>query len=542
MAQAARRVVRAMPQIAVMRLDDTPQQKKKKVAAYARVSTDKEEQEDSFERQVEHYTHLIESNPEWTMVEVYKDPGITGTKAEKRPDFLRMIDDCRAGKINKILVKSVSRFARNTVDALNYIRELRDMNISVQFESENIDTLTPGGEVLLTILAAMAEQESRTMSNNIKWAYQKKFEKGEVTINTGTVLGYRKAVGGGYEIVEEEAEIVRRIFREYVSGMSVPQIARRLEADGFKTKRGSEAWRPNAVLGILKNEKYSGNAILGKTYKPDVLSKRRIRNDGTIAPMYYAENTHPAIIPKELFELAQEEIQRRKDEKEIAVGGSRYTSKYPFSGLLVCGCCGHRLRRHVRTIGSGKKVAAWGCANRITNGRAVCDSRHVSEDVLKETYRAAINDAVGNMDAIIETVKDSCQMVLVSDNHEALAEVERQIIKLQEEVLDFHRARQGYAVTEAEYNAQIEAYTDQMQQLESRRSELQSTSNKYTAFQNWLDTFKETAATGDIYDPDNAAVMKSMVEYIVVHRDRMQIHLQCGIEIKSWFVQNVGSN
>ena len=193
MAQAARRVVRAMPQIAVVRLDDTPQQKKKKVAAYARVSTDKEEQEDSFERQVEHYTHLIESNPEWTMVEVYKDPGITGTKAEKRPDFLRMIDDCRAGKINKILVKSVSRFARNTVDALNYIRELRDMNISVQFESENIDTLTPGGEVLLTILAAMAEQESRTMSNNIKWAYQKKFENGEVILNTGMVLGYKKS-------------------------------------------------------------------------------------------------------------------------------------------------------------------------------------------------------------------------------------------------------------------------------------------------------------------------------------------------------------
>lgn len=536
MAQAARRVVRAMPQIAVVRLDDTPQQKKKKVAAYARVSTDKEEQEDSFERQVEHYTHLIESNPEWTMVEVYKDPGITGTKAEKRPDFLRMIDDCRAGKINKILVKSVSRFARNTVDALNYIRELRDMNISVQFESENIDTLTPGGEILLTILAAMAEQESRTMSNNIKWAYQKKFEKGEVTINTGTVLGYRKAVSGGYEIVEEEAEIVRRIFREYVSGMSVPQIARRLEADGFKTKRGSEAWRPNAVLGILKNEKYSGNAILGKTYKPDVLSKRRIRNDGTIAPMYYAENTHPAIISKKLYDLAQDEIQRRKDEKDIAVGGSRYTSKYPFSGLLVCGCCGHKLRRHVRTMGSGKKVAAWCCANRITNGREVCDSRHVSEDVLKETYCAAINDAVGNMDAIIETVKDSCQMVLVSDNHEALAEVERQIIKLQEEVLDFHRARQGYAVTEAEYNAQIEAYTNQMQQLESRRSELQSTSNKYSAFQNWLETFKETAATGDIYDPDNAAVMKSMVEYIVVHRDRMEIHLKCGVTIDKEYV------
>ena len=245
MAPALRRVVRTMPQIAVVQIDDTPQVKKTKVAAYARVSTEKEEQEDSFERQVEHYTHLIESNPEWTMVEVYKDPGITGTKAEKRPDFLRMIDDCRAGKIDKILVKSVSRFARNTVDALNYIRELREMNISVQFESENIDTLTPGGEVLLTILAAMAEQESRTMSYNVKWAYQKKFEKGEVTINTGLMLGYTKngkdedgrAV---YAIVEEEAEIIRRIYREYLNGSTVTQIILGLEEVCVKSFRCSE--------------------------------------------------------------------------------------------------------------------------------------------------------------------------------------------------------------------------------------------------------------------------------------------------------------
>ena len=533
--EQTRRIVHRMPSADMFRTSQYAAPKKV-VAAYARVSTEKEEQEDSFERQVEHYTQLITSNPEWQFGGIYADPGITGTRAEKRPDFMRMIADCRAGKIDRIYVKSISRFARNTVDALNYIRELKELGIGIQFESENIDTLSTGGEVLLTILAAMAEQESRTMSTNIKWAYQKKFEKGEVMINTGTVLGYRKAASGEYEIVEEEAEIVRRIFREYVSGMSVPQIARRLEADGYKTKRGSEAWRPNAVLGILKNEKYSGNAILGKTYKPDVLSKRRIRNDGTIAPMYYAENTHPAIIPKELFDLAQDEMQRRKDEKDIAVGGSRYTSKYPFSGLLICGDCGHRLRRHVRTMGSGRKAAAWGCANRIANGRAVCDSRHVSEDVLKETYRAAIMDAVGDMDAIIETVKDSCRMVLVADNHEALAEVERQIIKLQEDVLDFHRARQGYAVTEAEYNAQIEAYTDQMQQLEARCSELQSTSNKYTAVQNWLDTFKETAATGDIYDPDNAAVMKAMVEYIVVHRDRMEIHLKCGVTVDKEYV------
>ena len=190
---------------------------------------------------------------------MYPDPGITGTKAEKRPEFMKMIEDCRAGKIEKIMVKSVSRFARNTVDALNYIRELRDMNVSVQFESENIDTLTPGGEVLLTILAAMAEQESRTMSNNIKWAYQKKFEKGEVTINTGLMLGYRKAGKDGdgravYEIVEEEAEIIRRIYREYLNGSTITQIMHSLEADGVKTKRGAVKWHHNAITSILTND------------------------------------------------------------------------------------------------------------------------------------------------------------------------------------------------------------------------------------------------------------------------------------------------
>lgn len=541
MATVARRIVTAVPSVGASAARTDREYVKEPVAAYARVSTEKEEQEDSFERQVEHYTKMIQTNPKWSFVEVYADPGVTGTKADKRPNFMRMIDDCRAGKIKKVLVKSVSRFARNTVDALTYIRELKDLGVSVYFESENIDTMTPGGDVLLTILAAMAEQESRTISANIKWAYQKKFEKGEVTINTGLMLGYEKAgkTEDGrtqYRIIEEEAAIVRRIYREYIGGKTITQISQGLREDGLMSKRGCSTWCSNTITNILKNEKYAGNAVLGKTYKPDVLSKKRFKNDGSKSPMYYAENTHPAIIDEETFELAKEEMERRQNDKQKAIGRSRYSSKYPFSGILVCGNCGSRLRRHLRKVGSGKRVPAWGCANRITNGREVCDSRHVSEDVLKETYRAAINDAVGNMDAIIETVKDSCQMVLVSDNHESLAEVERQIIKLQEEVLDFHRARQGYAITDAEYNAQIEAYTDQMQQLEARRSELQRTSNKYTAVQNWLDTFKETAATGDIYDPDNAAVMKAMVEYIVVHRDRMEIHLKCGVTLEKGYV------
>ena len=193
-----------------------------------------------------------------------------------------------------------------------------------------------------------------------------------------------------YEIVEEEAEIIRRIYREYLNGSTITQIMHSLEADGIRTKRGAVKWHHNAITSILTNEKYTGNAYLGKTYKPDVLSKKRYRNDGEKAPMYYAENSHPAIISTEVFNMVKLEMERRKEEKNKAVGSSRYTSKYPMSGLLICGTCGSRLRRHVRRVGSGKMVPSWGCANRIVNGRAVCDSHHINEDVLFATYHAAV--------------------------------------------------------------------------------------------------------------------------------------------------------
>ena len=316
------RVVRELPCINIVQID-TAEKQLLPVAAYARVSTEKEDQENSFERQVEHYTQIINANPDWRLVGVYKDPGISGTRAEKRKDFMRMIEDCRAGKIKKILVKSISRFARNTVDALQYIRELKELGISVFFENENIDTATSGGDVLLTILAAIAEQESRTISTNIKWAYQRKFQNGDIVLNTGLMLGYRRLPEDDengmaqYAIIEEEAQIVRRIFSEYVSGVTVTRICRGLEADGILTKLGNAKWRVSTVESILQNEKYTGNAICGKTYKVDVLSKNRKKNDGTNAPMYYVENTHPAIIESEMFELTKREMALRKKAKGL---------------------------------------------------------------------------------------------------------------------------------------------------------------------------------------------------------------------------------
>lgn len=540
MATAARRVVREIPRAVILQIDTAAEAAKLGVAAYARVSTEKEEQEDSFERQVAHYTTLIQSKKEWRFCGIYADPGITGTRAEKRPDFMRMIEDCRKGKIQKILVKSISRFARNTVDALNFIRELKDLGISVYFENENIDTLTPGGEVLITILAAMAEQESRTMSTNIKWSYQKKFKNGEVILNTGLMLGYTKIGKDSdghviYEINEAEAAIVRRIYREYLAGITITRICRGLEADGILTKLGKKKWQHSVVESILSNEKYTGDAILGKTFKPDVLTKYRMKNTGQ-APMYYAEATHPAIIDKEMFEMAKSEMQRRKDERVKAVGSSRFTSKYPFSGLLVCGECGHKLRRHVRTVGTGAKVPAWGCANRITNGRAVCDSHHVNEETLQKTYTAAISDMIEDAEEIMQAVRDSAGLVMEPDNQAALNKVEQEIIDLQNTVLELHKAKQQRSVTAADYAAQIQECSQQMRELEAKQTELQTTENRYSAVKLWLDSFEEHIQSGEIMNADDGVIMKQLVEQIIVGNDGIEVHFKCGAILEHEYV------
>jgi len=540
MAVTTRRMVREIPRAAILHID-TREITKLTVAAYARVSTEKEEQEDSFERQVSHYTALINSKPEWKFGGIYADPGITGTRAEKRPDFMRMIDDCRAGKINKVLVKSISRFARNTVDALKYIRELKELGISVYFENENIDTLTPGGEVLLTILAAMAEQESRTMSTNIKWTYQKKFKNGEIILNTGLMLGYIKAGKKDaegreiYTINEEEAAIVRRIYREFLAGITVTRICRGLEADGIPTKLGKKKWQPSVIRSILLNEKYTGDAVLGKTFKPDVLSEKRQKNTGQ-APMYYAEGSHPAIVDKEMFEMVKVEMQRRKDEKELAVGSSRYSSKYPFSGLLVCGECGHKLRRHVRRVGSGKMVPAWGCSNRITNGRTACDSHHINEETLQQTYTASIRDITENAEEIIAAVKNETGLVMEPDSKTELDQLEQDIIDLQNEVLELHKAKQCRRITSEEYTDAVKEYSQRMQELEAKQAELQSTMNRYYEARAWLDSFADHIQSGEIMNANDSMVMRQLIEQIIVNDDDIEIQFKCGVIVHHAYV------
>jgi site-specific DNA recombinase len=266
-------------------------QPKLRVAAYCRVSTDSDEQATSYEAQVEHYTEFIKKNPEWEFAGIFADDGISGTNTKKREEFNRMIEECMSGRIDMVITKSISRFARNTLDCLKFIRQLKEKNIPVYFEKENINTMDAKGEVLLTIMASLAQQESQSLSQNVKFGIQYRYQQGHVQVNHNRFLGYTKDANGHLIIEEEEAKVVRRIYREYLEGASLNGIGRGLEADGILTGAGKKRWRPETVQKILKNEKYMGDALLQKTYTVDFLSKKRVKNTG-IMPQYYVEGDH----------------------------------------------------------------------------------------------------------------------------------------------------------------------------------------------------------------------------------------------------------
>src|SRR5699024_6238381 len=319
--------------------------KKLRVAAYCRVSTETEEQNSSYEVQVAHYTEIIKKNTKWECAGIFADDGISGTNTKKRDEFNRMIAECMDGNIDMVITKSISRFARNTLDCLKYIRQLKEKNIPVYFEKENINTMDAKGEVLLTIMASLAQQESQSLSQNVKLGFQYRYQQGQITVNHNRFLGYTKDEKGQLIIDPDEAVVVRRIYREYLEGASLQQICRGLEADGILTGAGKKKWRPESVKKILQNEKYIGDALLQKTYTVDFLEKKRVPNNG-IVPQYYVENSHEAIIPRDLYMQVQEEMLRRVNLHSGADRKKRvYSSKYALSSIVYCPKCGDIYRR-----------------------------------------------------------------------------------------------------------------------------------------------------------------------------------------------------
>ncbi len=306
---------------------------KRKVAAYARVSTDFEEQVTSYQAQVDHYTSYIKSRNDWSFVEVYTDEGISGTSTTHRDGFNRMISDALAGKIDLIITKSVSRFARNTVDSLSTIRKLKEHNVECFFEKENIWTFDGKGELLITIMSSLAQEESRSISENVTWGQRKRMADGKITLPYSQFLGYRKGENGVPEIVPEEAEVVRFIYRSFIQGMTPYKIAVELTKRGISTPAGKTKWAGGTIKSILTNEKYKGDALLQKTFTIDFLTKKHKINEGEVQ-QYYVENSHPAIITPEEFDLVQAEFIKRDK------AGKQFSSTSIYASKIICGDCG----------------------------------------------------------------------------------------------------------------------------------------------------------------------------------------------------------
>lgn len=385
MAETAKKKISMIPAKAQYDRDIRLTEKKLKVAAYCRVSTELEQQESSYEAQVEYYTEKIEENPNWKNAGIYADDGKSATNTKKRDDFNAMIRDALDGKIDMILTKSVSRFARNTVDSLLTIRKLKEKNVAVVFEKEGVNTLDGTGEILITILSSLAQEESRNISENTRWGVVRRFEKGQVIVNHSKFMGYTKNEKGELVIVPEEAEIVRLVFRLYLERYSAGKISTYLEEKGIKTATGLAHWHDTVIMKMLRNEKYMGDALLQKTYTVDFMTKKKVPNNG-IVPQYYVEDDHEPIIPKELFYRVQEEIMRRSSMCKSAVTRkknkkSKYSSSYALTGILLCGKCGQEYRR-VTWARNGKKKIVWRCSNRLTGGVKKCGNSETLEEGL----------------------------------------------------------------------------------------------------------------------------------------------------------------
>ena len=411
-----------------------------RVAAYCRVSTDDEEQLTSYEAQKNYYTDKIMTNKEWTMAGIFADEGITGTSARKRPEFLRMIRQCKQGKIDIVLTKSISRFARNTVDCLNYVRALKELGIAVIFEKENMNTLEIDSEILITMLGAFAQSESESISANVRWGIRQAMKEGKATIQYKYLYGYRKGDDGKPEIIPEQAEVVRKIYDLFLSGTPVRGIQAYLNASAVPNINGEPKWARSAIDSILTNEKYCGDVLLQKTYIDDCINKKVKKNTGQL-PMYLVQNHHEGIISRETFDAAQAELSRRNagrspSKKNAPTGRSRYSSKYALSDRLYCGECGTRYQRCTWRNRDGSKRIVWRCVSRVDCGNKYChDSPTLDEEPLHRAILAAINSAVRDKDNIFYNLKTAMEKELapVAGQQLSLSEIDNMLEQLNAE-------------------------------------------------------------------------------------------------------------
>lgn len=489
----------------------------RKVAGYARVSTDKDEQFSSYEAQLDYYENYIKSHPNWQFVKVYSDEGISGTSINKRPGFQQMIQDANEGKIDLIITKSISRFARNTVDSISTIRDLRDKHVEVYFEKENIWTFDTQGELIISLFSTLAQEESRSISENVIWGQRKKLADGKYSLAYSKFLGYDKGPDGELVINPEQAEIIKRIYSMFLNGMSAAAIAKQLTSEGIKTPTGKNTWQSGCILSILSNEKYKGDALLQKGYLNNFMDKKYVKNNGEIE-QYYITDDHEAIIEREVFDLVQKELKVRKNARGNGANG--------FSRKIICGECGSFYTRVIWHSNKHYKKIVYRCIDKYQNG---CTITAIEEQELKDFFVRKLNELIKKKEKVLsdhgslkayDTTKARAEKEKLKKNMEDLSSLIEILVKNNTQV-----DQQAY---NKKYADLCEKYDSASKKIEKLEYEIADKDVKRYKAKGFYDIFERLEPIKDF----DEKLFISLVDHITVRKDKsLRIMFNNGMEL-----------
>lgn len=500
---------------------------KRKVCGYARVSTDHDDQENSYNAQVDYYTNYIKSHADWEFVGIYTDEGISGTSTKRREGFKKMVADALAGKVSLIITKSASRFARNTVDSLSTIRKLKEHGVEVYFEKENIWTFDGKGELLITIMSSLAQEESRSISENTTWGQRKRFADGKVCVPFKRFLGYDRGPNGELVVNREQAKTVKLIYGLFLEGYTPHSIAVELTKRGLKTPGGKDLWSRSTVLSILSNEKYKGDAILQKTYCTDFLTKKFVKNDGSEIPKYYVQDDHEAIISADVFDEVQTEIERRKQ------GKGRYSGVGIFSSKLKCGECGGWYGAKVWHSTDKYRRVVYQCNNKF-KGENKCGTPHLTEEEIKTAFVKAVNRLVAERDEVIATIEairhklgDTSELEL--QKKEQMGEMEVVAGLIEEWIHENARVAMNQETYNERYNALDTRYRAAETKVAEIVAEIKKLKDRDQTLQRFINALRDT---GPVTAFDEG-MWGHLVDYVTVHnKGDMTFTFKDGTEIK----------
>lgn len=521
------RKVTTIPAI-INRFTEAPinSKKKRKVAGYARVSTDHEDQISSYEAQVDYYSNYIKSRDDWEFAGIYTDEGITATSTKKRAGFNKMISDALAGKIDLIITKSVSRFARNTVDSLTNIRKLKENNIECYFEKENIWTFDSKGELLLTIMSSLAQEEVRSISENTTWGQRKSFADGKVRVPYPRFLGYTKGSDGTMVVVPEEAETIRLIYKLFLEGHSFYGVARELMKRKIKAPGGKDNWYAGTVRSILTNEKYKGDALLQKKFTVDYLTGKVKVNEGEV-PQYYIEKDHEAIIDPDTFDLVQVEFAKRL--KTF----NKYSGAGLFSSRIKCGDCGSWYGSKIWHSADKYRRVIYQCNQKYKKDNK-CSTPHITEHQIKETVVNAINQILTEKDVIIENLNLVLQYLNQDNNckekqKELFQEMESIAATTRNYIYENSRKVQNQDDYELRYNSMVDRYEHVKKQYDEVSSRIAEKESRMLVIEEMIDKIKENDPVEEFDD----VLFSALIDYITVFsKDKRIVHFKDGTEIE----------